>query len=330
MKPMFLVLEDGTVFEGRSVSEALDCVGLLSFYTGVVGYQEVITDPANLGKIILFTYPLIGNYGVNSDDAESDSPKVSGIITKEYPPYYSSFRAEGNLKDYLQPAGTVFGQRFDTRAILLHLREHGEMMAATSGEKLSRQAFTERISGICRRDYEPENSPVPCDRANITAAVLDVGVSRSFFKRLAALGVQDGANPNEADVVIVSDAPYYLVEDSSLVSQVKSWLGKKPVIGFGHGSAVVAKACGAKVEQMKFGDHGVNVPVRHLGGGRNEITVQNHNYVVVPDKNIEALFENVHDGTCEGFKCESAKAAGANFLTNEAWFGVLTNAAGVR
>ena len=108
MKPMFLILEDGAVFEGRSVhqppDDELEAAGLLSFYTGVVGYQEVITDPANLGKIIVFTYPLIGNYGVNSQDAESASPKVAGVICKEYPPYYSNFRAEGSLAEYLSPS----------------------------------------------------------------------------------------------------------------------------------------------------------------------------------------------------------------------------------
>ncbi len=341
MKPIFLNLEDGAVFEGRSVNEALECGGLLSFYTGVVGYQEVITDPANLGKIIVFTYPLIGNYGTNPEDVESDSPKIAGIICKEYPPYYSNFRATGSLKDYLESfasssqtsselGAVVFGQEFDTRAILLHLREHGEMKAVIAPEKLSDKELADRISRISRPYYEPENRPEPCDNPKVNAAIMDLGASRSFFKRMAALGVKDGLNPNDAELIIISDAPYYTVEDDACISQVAGWLGKKPVIGFGHGSAIVAKAAGGRVRWMKFGDHGLNIPVKYIGGGRNEITAQNHNYEVLPSSKIEALFTNVHDGTCEGFKCATVKAAGINFLPADRWFDVLLDAVGLR
>jgi|GEM_PF-1040690 len=357
MKPIFLCLEDGAVFEGRSISEALECSGLLSFYTGVVGYQEVITDPANLGKIIVFTYPLIGNYGINPEDAESASPKVAGIICKEYPPYYSNFRATGSLKDYLesfstspQPAvegeehsysqpsiaerngkcAVVFGHEFDTRAILLHLRENGEMKAVITPKKLSDKELADRISRVHNPYYEPENRPEPCDNPKVNAAIMDLGASRSFFRRLSALGVKNGLNPNDAELIIISDAPYYTVEDDACISQVAGWLGKKPVIGFGHGSAIVAKAAGGRVRWMKFGDHGLNIPVKYVGGGRNEITIQNHNYEVLPDGDVEALFINIHDGTCEGFKCNSIKAAGINFLPNERWFNLLLDAVGLR
>jgi carbamoyl-phosphate synthase small subunit len=330
MKPMYLTLEDGAVFEGRSVTQALECGGLLSFYTGVVGYQEVITDPANLGKIVLFTYPLIGNYGISAEDAESKSPKVAGVVCKEYPPYYSNFRAEGSLKDYLAAAGVAFGQGFDTRAVLLHLREHGEMKAVICGEKLAVDALEKRIAAIRPQDYKPENRPEPCENARVAASILDFGASKSFFKKMTELGIRDGVEPKDAQLIVVSDAPYFAVEDSAAAARVREWIGKKPVIGFGQGSAIVANACGAKPEWMGFGDHGVNVPVRSLSGGRNEITVQNHNYIVKPGDGIEPLFENIHDGTVEGFKCASANAAGTNFIPNEAWFEIMLNAVGVK
>lgn len=332
---MFLILEDGAVFEGRSVSDARECAGLLSFYTGVVGYQQVITDPANAGKIVLFTYPLIGSYGVNGEDAESDAPKVAGAICKEYMPYYSNFRAEGSLKDYLEQNRTsgsgsvVFGQGFDTRAIMLHLRENGEMKAVLTAEKPDERELARRVAAIDYPDYDPENRPEPCSNTRVRAAIMDLGASRSFLRHLAAIGVEDGLGPNEADLIIVSNAPHYLVEDSAVLSQVSGWIGKKPVIGFGHGAAIVARACGGHVRWLKFGDHGMNVPVRHLGGGRNEITIQNHNYEILPGGAIEPLFENVHDGTCEGFKCPSSRSAGANFLPDEKWFELLLGAVGV-
>lgn len=330
MKPVYLMLEDGAIFEGRGVSEAPECAGLLSFYTGVVGYQEVISDPANLGKIVVFTYPLIGNYGVNAEDAESKSPKVSGVLCKEYPPYYSNFRAEGSLSSYLDGSGVAFGQCFDTRAIMLHLREHGEMKAALTSEKLSDKALGDCLRRTGPIEYKPENRSEPCENARFTASVFDFGASKSFFKAMASLGIRDGIDPNDADLIIVSDAPYFAVEDSAPAAKVGEWIGKKPVVGIGHGAAIVAKACGLTPEWMGFGDHGVNIPVRCLAGGRNEITIQNHNYLVKPCKQVEVLFENIHDGTVEGFVCPSHRAAGTNFMPNEQWLGVVLNAMGVK
>ncbi len=331
MKPMFLMLEDGAVFEGRSVTEALECGGLLSFYTGVVGYQELITDPANLGKIVVYTYPLIGNAGVNAADAESASPKAAGVLAKEYPPYYSNFRAEGSLKDYLDKSGgTVLGDCFDTRAIMLHLRKHGEMMAVVSGEKLEGHALKDRLVPTVL-DYVPENTPIACAAAKpiAKAAVLDFGASKTFYKHLAALGIDATFAPQDADVVIVSDAPFYAVQDPEKLIVVSEWVGEKPLIGFGHGCSMVALACEGEVEALPFGDHGVNVPVKYTGGGRNEITVQNHNYAVVPGGDFVSIFENVHDGTCEGFANKGCKAGGANFLPNEAWFRAILTEVGV-
>ncbi|MDH7601796.1 MAG: carbamoyl-phosphate synthase domain-containing protein [Armatimonadota bacterium] len=322
MKPIFCCLEDGTLFEGVSVNEPVECAGLLSFYTGVVGYQEVITDPANLGKIIVYTYPLIGNYGVNSEDAESASPKVEAILAKEYPPYYSNFRAEMSLCDYLATSKTLLGHKFDTRAMMVYMREHGEMGAVISTHQLTANEVRDRLAKTQHAEYEPENSPIACDRAVPTARaeVIDFGASRSFYRHIASLGIDAACDSESAEIVIVSDAPYYAVEDKRKIDLVKSRLGEKPILGFGHGCAIVAQACGAAVKKLPFGDHGLNIPVKHRGGGRNEITVQNHNYVVIPGGSTECLFTNIHDGTCEGFVCKEARAAGANFLPNEAWF----------
>jgi carbamoyl-phosphate synthase small subunit len=331
MKRLFITLEDGAVFEGRSVNGALDAAGLLSFYTGVVGYQEVVTDPSNLGKIVLFTYPMIGNYGVNPQDAESASITVKGLVTKEYPSYYSNFRATGNLADYLG-SQAAFGTSFDTRAILLHLRDHGEMLAAMSGEPLKAEVVRERAGGQVAEERSSGSAPVACAQARpiVRASVVDLGASRSFYKHLAALGVDACCDPEDADLVIVSDAPHYLVESSSAIERVKSAVKGRPAVGFGHGSAILAQACGGKVKRLSFGDHGVNVPVAYVGGGRNEITVQNHNFVVVVGDGVETLFTNVHDGTCEGFKLSSAPVAGANFVPAADWFGVMLRSVGVK
>ncbi len=329
MKPIYLTLEDGAVFEGRSVNDALDTVGLLSFYTGVVGYQEVITDPANCGKILMFTYPLIGNAGVNSTDAESNSPMVNGVIVKEYPRYFSNFRAEGNLADYLAPCGVVFGEEFDTRAILVHLRDHGEMMAVVSERKLSSADVKKMVESLVNPVMTPQNKPVPNTDAKIKAAVVDFGASRSFYSQLATLGIDATCKIIDADIVIVSDAPYYSVEDEAVIDRVRELVGKKTIIGFGHGLAITAKACGGDVVRMNTGHHGVNIPVRYIGGGRNEITVQNHIYTAKLGNGIEPLFENIHDGSCEGFIMTDNNAAGTNFIPNTIWLEAILEKLGV-
>jgi|YNPNPStandDraft_1061719.scaffolds.fasta_scaffold00069_36 carbamoyl-phosphate synthase small subunit len=331
MKRLYLTLEDGAVFEGTCVNKPTETAGLLSFYTGVVGYQEVITDPANLGKIILFTYPLVGNYGVNNEDAESASVKVRGIITKEYPPYYSNFRATGSLADYLSSYPVVFGTAFDTRAILVYLRDHGEMYAATAAEPLKQQEVRERARQLARESYLPENTPVTCPWAcpRLKASVVDLGASRSFYKNLAALGVDACCEPDKADVVIVSDAPFYEVENTSTVETVRTATKGRAAVGFGHGAALLALACGGNVNRMAFGDHGVNIPVAYVGGGRNEITVQNHIYETITGDGIEPIFTNIHDGSTEGFYAPSSRAAGAHFLPPPEWFGEMLRMVGV-
>lgn len=332
MKRLFVSLEDGAVFEGQSVNDALEAAGLLSFYTGVVGYQELATDPANLGKIIMFTYPLIGNAGVNPQDAESPSVTVSGVVTKEYPPYYSNFRATGSFADYLGASRAVFGTAFDTRAILLHLREHGEMMAAMSGEPLDAAAVKERAGCLATDEQASGNAPVACAQAHAIAKafVIDLGASKSFYKHLAALGIDACAKSEDADIVIVSDAPYYLVESATAIDRVKAGVGGRPAIGIGHGSAILAQVYGCAAKRMSFGDHGVNVPVAYVGGGRNEITVQNHNYEVVVGDGVEALFTNLHDRRCEGFRLLSAPVAGVNFLPTAGWLDVMLKSLGVK
>lgn len=331
MKRLFITLEDGAVFEGQSINGVLDAAGLLSFYTGVVGYQEVVTDPANLGKIVLYTYPLIGNYGANPQDAESASITVNGLLAKGYRPYYSNFRATESLADYL---GTevVFGAKFDTRAMLLHMREHGEMLAAMAGEPLTADAVRERAKAQAPKEVAATNACIACAQARpvARATVVDLGASRSFYKHLANLGVDACGEAKDAELMIVSDAPYYSVESQSIIERVKTAVAGKPAIGFGHGAAILAQAFGAKATRLCFGDHGVNIPVAYAGGGRNEITVQNHNYDVEAGDGVEALFTNIHDGRCEGFKLTSAPVAGANFLPGSKWFDAMLKAVGVR
>ncbi len=325
MKPLFLMLEDGAVFEGTSVdSDVADCEGLLSFDTSTAGFERVVTDPANMGKIIVFPSPLTGGAGIDRKDAESSGPKAAGAIVGRCAAHLC-----GGLAAYLGSPRLALGHGFDTRAIMRHLRRNGEMKATLTAKEVCERTLSRRMDAIGCPDYEPENRPLPCRRAKAGAAVLDLGASKSFFRALAALKVRDGLNPNEADLVIVSDAPYYTVEDSSVISQVTGWFGRKPVLGFGHGAAIVARACGARVSWLQVGHHGTSVPVRAVSDGRCRTTEQNHNYTVSPNGGLASLFNDINDGACEGFVCSDARAAGVHFVPDEQWFGAVLASIGV-
>lgn len=334
MKSMYLHLEDGAVFVGGSVTEPTAAAGLVSFFTGVVGYQETITDPANCGKLLLYTYPLVGNYGINPDDSESEDPTVTGVLVKEYPPYHSNFRADMSLKQYLEKHNVPLVQGLDTRAILLHLRENGEMQGAIAPEPLSPTKVRELIERG-RQNLKPlnVNSALPAGKQRISAGVLDFGASRSFYKKLADAGIAaealNGKVPEKMDLIIVSDAPYFSVDDDAAAAQVAKWIGKAPIIGFSHGAAVLAKGCGGGCRWMGFGHHGVNVPVKSLISGRREITVQNHNYVLEPSSDLEVTFRNINDGSPEGFICKKQKAAGVTFVPDEKFLEEILRSVGV-
>lgn len=322
---MYLYLEDGSVFKGRSITSSQNAAGLVSYYTGVVGYQEMITDPANQGKLLLFTYPEIGNYGVNSRDAESSGPVVAGVIAKDYSPYYSNFMAEGSLKDYLESASVPFIDQVDTRAVLITLREKGEMWGVISEDELSASDIKSRIAEA--RLKLAASSHITCGNGNVEkgaagrkAFVIDAGASRSFYKTLASRGVAIVDDEAEADLIIVSPAPFYAVDNAETVAKVKSHLGKKPVLGIADGAALVAAAYGEKPVWMGFGHHGVNLPARFIPTDRKEITVQNHHFIVRESSKVEILFDNVNDKTPEGYVIKEANAVGVAFIPDAVWF----------
>lgn len=317
MKSMYLHLEDGAVFSGTAVTEPNTTVGLVSFYSGVVGYQEAITDPANRGKLLLFTYPLIGNSGINAEDLESDSPTVAAVMVKENPPYYSNFRASMSLQQFLQKGNIPLVQGFDTRAILLHIRENGEMRGVLSPELLSPSEIKELVNRNDEDIFVSRNKPVGVSNPTFHAGVIDLGASRSFYQMLSDAGIKatvlSDAAPEKMDLIIVSDAPHFAVTNDLVLQNVGKLLGKAPLLGISHGAAVLAKICGGEVRLMGFGHHGMNVPVRSELTGRCEITVQNHNYIPEESSNLEITFRNINDSSPEGFVCRQKRAAGILF-----------------
>jgi len=328
-----LVLQDGTVFEGEPFGHAGEICGVAVFYTGVVGYQELLTTPSYRGQIAVLTYPIIGAYGVNGEDDESPGVHPAGVVVREYSAHYSNFRATGALEDFLTRHGVVGISQVDTRAVTVHLREHGEMQAAIVGgtSDPKKVAANLKEAGCApARDLAAEvtweGRRKPKGRAKHAIAVLNLGVKESLLAQLADLGCAvdvlkssagaDDILATKARGLIVTGGPGDPRVLQGAVEAVESLLGKVPVLGIGLGHQVLALALGCSVERMKTGHRGANYPVKDLAGGPAAITGQHHSYVV-SGRNVrsgtEVTHTNLNDGTVEGIRHAKAKAYGVQF-----------------
>jgi len=328
-----LILEDGTAFEGKPFGAAGEALGEAVFHTGVVGYQELLTNPSYAGTIAVFTYPIIGSYGVNDADNESDGVHVRGIVVREASRTFSNFRATGSLEDFLKERGVVGIREVDTRAVAVHLRDHGEMRAAiVSGDfdaktvagkiKKTPSPFGETIvEGLTWEGVRPPKGPT-----KHRIALVNLGVKNSLLAQLAALGCAvdvmacaadaDEVLAKKPDGVIVAGGPGDPRVQTRAVKTVAGLLGKVRLLGIGLGHQALALALGCKVKRMKTGHRGVNYPVRDAAGGRSLITVQHHSFVVDGErlpKGVEVIYENLNDATVEGIRSRKFDAAGLQF-----------------
>jgi carbamoyl-phosphate synthase small subunit len=335
MKPAraLLMLQDGTAFEGRPFGTIGEAAGETVFYTGVVGYQEVITDPSYAGTLLVLTYPIIGSYGVNAEDDESPRPHARGLIIKEYSRCVSNFRATGNLEEFLVAHGVVGIRDVDTRALTVHLREHGEMKGIIASGKPDPDKLLKKLRQTpspfesdltrdlpCDGDLKPDGPPTR------RLAAPNFGIKRSLLRQLAQLGCAVELLPasatardvlaRQADGVLLAGGPGDPRVLDHAVATVRSLLGNVPLLGIGLGHQLLALAQGCQVRRMTAGHHGVNYPVRELPGNACNITVQHHSFVVdegsVPPS-VEVTHVNVNDGTVEGIRSRECPAASVQF-----------------
>ena len=338
MKPAkaLLVLEDGTTFEGMPFGKIGRAVGETVFYTGVVGYQEVVTDPSYGGTLTVLTYPIIGSYGVNAQDNESPDAQVAGLIIREYSRHISNFRATGKLEDFLAERGVVGIQGIDTRVVTVHLREHGEMKGLITSEDTDPEK--------CRRELQATPSPwqtdmvkelrvpevpSPAGAPRHKLAALNVGVKRSTLEQFAELScavrilpASSGAREvldSGVEGVIMAGGPGNPQTLGSIRDTIRELLGRIPIFGIGLGHELLALALGATVKRMKTGHHGVNYPVRCIPEGTSEITSQHHSFVVdaegVP-ATLDVTHVNMNDRTVEGIRSREFPAASVQFHPN--------------
>jgi carbamoyl-phosphate synthase small subunit len=339
----WLALSDGTVYSGRSLGAPGTSVGEAVFTTGMTGYQEVLTDPSFAGQLVAFTYPLIGNYGVNDDDFESDRVQPSGIIVKEACETPSNWRSRRTLAEFLRDKGVVAIQSVDTRALVKRIRSGGVLMGAVSTEgpdqalRAAREAAryddTDFVGHVTtRRPYAwgrqgREEIDAPASPMPVRMAVVDCGLKHNILRRFAALGVRSIVLPASVsasevkewrpDGVLFSPGPGDPARLSGVVATARELLGWRPVFGICLGNQILCQAVGGRTFKLKFGHRGGNHPVKDLLDGSVTITSQNHGYAVDPEsligKDAEVTQVNVNDGTVEGIRIPGAEAMGVQY-----------------
>ena len=335
MQNAILALADGSVFRGRAIgADGIRC-GELVFNTAMTGYQEILTDPSYAGQIVTLTYPHIGNTGVNALDVESGSLQAAGLVVRDAPATYSSWRASGSLSDYLRAHGIIGIADVDTREITRRLRTHGAQNAclmageidevaaiaaarahpSMSGQDLasgigikSAQAWTESVWDAASDSY-----PTKTDGACHVVAY-DYGIKANILRLLVASGcrvtlVPAATSAEEAlalapDGIFLSNGPGDPEPMTGAIATIRDFLARKiPVFGICLGHQLLGLACGAKTVKMKFGHHGANHPVQDLATGRVMITSQNHGFAVdeatLPE-NVRATHRSLFDGSLQG------------------------------
>ena len=337
-----LLLEDGTVFNGRSFGAKGQKCGEVVFNTAMTGYQEILTDPSYNEQIITMTYPLIGNYGTNDEDWESEKVFVSGFIVKENCDYPSNWRNGESLSDYLKKNNVVGMEGIDTRKLVKHIREQGAMKGIISSDQFDIKKLKEKLDeypGLVDRDIVKDvtvskeykwDKPVidvlnpskkqPDKKFKVVA--MDFGIKQNILRMLVSHGCDVTVVPAETsakeilakkpDGVFLSNGPGDPAPVSYAVETIKELLGKVPIFGICLGHQLLSLALGGKTYKLKFGHRGANHPVKNHDTNQIEITSQNHGFCVdldsLKDKDVELTHVNLNDNTSEGVRSKKLKA----------------------
>lgn len=333
-----LVLEDGTAYEGASTGLPGTTWGEVVFNTSMSGYQEMLTDPSYKGQILTFTYPLIGNYGVNEEDFESANVQVEGIIAREICQTPSNWRLTKTLPEFLEENKVVGIEGIDTRALTRHLRRRGVMMGIISTEKTPEELremlktlpnyseidFVRKVSTTKAYEWSNEQgvklkkelAPIKLPPSPYNVVVIDYGLKYSILRLLVLFGCKVKVVPcttsageilgMKPDGIVLSPGPGDPERLDYALDTIKELIPKAPLMGICLGHQLLGRAFGGKTYKLKFGHRGANHPVKDLNTNQVQITSQNHGYAVdagsVEDKGLKISHLNLNDGTVEGME----------------------------
>ncbi len=334
-----LALADGKIFKGALFGALGETEGEVVFNTSMSGYQEVLTDPSYCGQMVVMTYPLIGNYGINPEDFESDKPYLSGFIIKELSGITSNWRSRQSLDDFLKEYGVIGLQGIDTRALTRHIRDQGAQQAVISPNVSNPEALIQKakeLPGMVGKDLVTQvtcKEPYDWDEGDwdlregyshishtngkerFFVVAYDFGIKRNILRRLTQEGcrvkVVPASTPAE-DVLAMQPAGVFLSNGPGdpaavpyAIRNVRDLVGKIPIFGICLGHQILNLALGGKTYKLQFGHHGGNQPVMDLRKRKVEITSQNHGFAVdekTVSDDVEISCINLNDRTVEGIR----------------------------
>ena len=341
MSKATLAVENGLVLTGLSVGAEGESSGDLVFNTAMSGYHEILTDPSYAGQAVVMTYPLIGNYGVAEEDAESLGAWPEALIVKEMASLHSNHRADSSLPEWLEKHGIVAIEDVDTRRLTKLIRTAGSLRCVISTVDHDADSLVAKARAALSTDGRDLASIVTCEESyawnqaydesypselaresgkRFRVVAYDLGIKRNILRSLTHCGFDvtvvpastpaDDVLALDPDGIFLSNGPGDPAAVKSTIDAVSDLVGKRPIFGICLGHQILSIVLGAKTHKMPFGHHGANHPVRDLVTGKVEITSQNHSFVVDPDSlpdHLELTHINLNDQTVEGFRHRTEK-----------------------
>ena len=321
-KEAVLLLDDGRVFKGVVFGAIGESIGEVCFNTGMTGYQEILTDPSYAKQMVTMTAPHIGNYGINSEDVESEKIQVSGFIIKEESFIPSNWQSEISLAEYLKGQNVVGIKNIDTRALTKHIRDNGAMNGIISSKTDNIDKLTTKLNDAPSMEGLDLAKIVSTkkiyqwsEKGRYKVAAIDFGIKKNILRLLESFDCSVRVFPAETnareilsynpDGVFLSNGPGDPSAVEYGIETIKKLLGVKPIFGICLGHQLLSLALGAKTFKLKFGHRGINHPVMNLNSKKIEITSQNHGFAVELDslpKSILSTHINLNDNTSAGIE----------------------------